>query len=184
MSKETPTLNEMLKLWTKKDLWERIQQHIATIDKLKHQLAEKDKEIETQMMSFEKECQEYYKSGEYKRDFAIQELEKVKAELVNNVSPVLLSYTEYVQKVFEIINQRITEKDKENEALVEEMELSAERRQIIEQLTIENKHLQRECEIWKKALEIALKEKRSWWKYDDKTNAMRLCYLKATDLIK
>lgn len=45
MSKEPPTLNEMLKLWTKKDLWERIQQHIATIDKLKHQLAEKDKEI-------------------------------------------------------------------------------------------------------------------------------------------
>ena len=48
------------------------------IYQLKQQLAEKDKEIETQMMLFEKECQEYYKSGKYKRDFAIQELEKVK----------------------------------------------------------------------------------------------------------
>ena len=35
-----PTLNEMLKLYTKKDLWERIQQHIQTIDKLRQQLAE------------------------------------------------------------------------------------------------------------------------------------------------
>ena len=43
MSKETPTLNEMLKLCTKKDLWERIQQHIRTIDQLKQQLEEKDK---------------------------------------------------------------------------------------------------------------------------------------------
>lgn len=40
--------------------------------------AEKDKEIEEKMMSFEKRCQEYYKSDEFKRDFAIQELEKVK----------------------------------------------------------------------------------------------------------
>ena len=48
------------------------------IDQLKQQLAEKDKEIEEKMMSFEKRCQEYYKSDEFKRDFAIQELEKVK----------------------------------------------------------------------------------------------------------
>ncbi len=48
------------------------------IDKLKKQLAEKDKEIDEKMMSFEKRCQEYYKSDEYKKDFAIQELEKVK----------------------------------------------------------------------------------------------------------
>lgn len=44
---------------------------------LETELAEKDKEIEEKMMSFEKRCQEYYKSDEFKRDFAIQELEKV-----------------------------------------------------------------------------------------------------------
>ena len=35
------------------------------------------------------------------------ELKKFRADLVNNVSPVLLSYTEYVQKVFEKIDQQI-----------------------------------------------------------------------------
>lgn len=45
---------------------------------IKQELEEKDKEIEEKMMSFEKRCQEYYKSNEFKRDFAIQELEKVK----------------------------------------------------------------------------------------------------------
>ena len=55
------------------------------ITQLKQQLAEKDKEIEEKMMSFEKRCQEYYKSDEFKRDFAIQELEKVK-ELVKDKS--------------------------------------------------------------------------------------------------
>ena len=35
-----PNLNEMLKLYTKKDLWERIQHHIQTIDQLKQQLEE------------------------------------------------------------------------------------------------------------------------------------------------
>ena len=40
-----PSLEEMLKLYTKKDLWERIQQHIQTIDQLKQQLDEKDKEM-------------------------------------------------------------------------------------------------------------------------------------------
>lgn len=33
-----PTLNEMLKLYTKKDLWERIQHHIKRIDNLQSQL--------------------------------------------------------------------------------------------------------------------------------------------------
>ena len=42
----TPSLNEMLKLYTKKELWERIQHHIQTIDQLKQQLAEKQKTID------------------------------------------------------------------------------------------------------------------------------------------
>ena len=47
-------------------------------------IEEKDKEIEEKMMSFEKRCQEYYKSDEFKRDFAIQELEKVKDFILEN----------------------------------------------------------------------------------------------------
>ena len=69
------------------------------IQQLKQQLAEKDKEIETQMMSFEKECQEYYKSGEYKRDFAIQELEKVKVNLKDRISMMKNEEHSYLQKV-------------------------------------------------------------------------------------
>lgn len=49
-----PTLNEMLKLYTKQDLWERIQQHIRTIDQLKQQLAEKDEEINSLIADYEK----------------------------------------------------------------------------------------------------------------------------------
>lgn len=44
------------------------------IDKLKQQLAEKDKQIDERMMVFEKRCQEYYKS----KEFTIEQLEKVK----------------------------------------------------------------------------------------------------------
>ena len=33
-----PNLNDMLKLYTKKDLWERIQHHIKRIDNLQQQL--------------------------------------------------------------------------------------------------------------------------------------------------
>lgn len=35
---ELASLNKMLKLYTKKDLWERIQHHIRTIDNLRQQL--------------------------------------------------------------------------------------------------------------------------------------------------
>ena len=38
-----PSLEEMLKLYTKKDLWGRIQQHIQTIDQLKQQLEDEKK---------------------------------------------------------------------------------------------------------------------------------------------
>lgn len=54
------------------------------ISNLQSQLEEKEKEIEDRMMAFEKRCQEYYKSNEYKIDFAIEQLEKVK-EFVNEI---------------------------------------------------------------------------------------------------
>ena len=43
----------------------------------KKQLNEKEKEDTKRMEDFEKRCQEYYSTDEYKRDFAIAELEKV-----------------------------------------------------------------------------------------------------------
>lgn len=58
------------------------------IQQLKQQLAEKYKEIDEKMMSFEKRCQEYYKSDECKKDFAIQELEKVNSILTDTIIEV------------------------------------------------------------------------------------------------
>lgn len=72
---------------------------------LKQQLAKKDKEIEEKMMSFEKRCQEYYKSDEFKRDFAIQELEKVKILLQNATN-----YEGYnVVGIYDAVNNQIRE---------------------------------------------------------------------------
>ena len=48
-----PNLNEMLKLHTKKELWERIQHHIKTIDTLRQQLEEKDNEISKLQASYQ-----------------------------------------------------------------------------------------------------------------------------------
>lgn len=86
--------------------------------KLRRQLKEKDKEIEEKMMSFEKRCQEYYKSDEFKRDFAIQELEKVKELLLDEYKkyPIVYDKTNDIvagaldrDKVNEIIDQQIKE---------------------------------------------------------------------------
>ena len=35
---DVPNINDMLKLYTKKELWERIQHHIKKMDDLQHQL--------------------------------------------------------------------------------------------------------------------------------------------------
>ena len=85
MSK-VPSLEEMLKLYTKKDLWERIQHHIQANDQLKQQLDEKDKEIdrlnhklnveEPWLLSNYKDMVKQLKQSQYQK--AIQELEKVK----------------------------------------------------------------------------------------------------------
>lgn len=72
---------------------------------LKQQLEEKDKEIEEKMMSFEKRCQEYYKSDEFKRDFAIQELEKVKILLQNAVNYEGHTFVE----IYDAVNNQIKE---------------------------------------------------------------------------
>jgi len=97
------------------------------IKELEKQLAEKEKEIEKQnrrISLLEKykndqktRANEYYKqykqANQDKISFAVEQLEKVKAEFVNNVSPVNLSYTEYVQEVFNKLNNQIEELKKE-----------------------------------------------------------------------
>lgn len=93
-------------------------EYLGKVEELKQQLAEKDKEIEEKMMSFEKRCQEYYKSDEFKRDFAIQELEKVKELLLDEYKkyPIVYDKTNDIvagaldrDKVNEIIDQQIKE---------------------------------------------------------------------------
>lgn len=39
MSRETPSLNEMLKLYSKKDLWDRIQEKNQLLNQRNHELA-------------------------------------------------------------------------------------------------------------------------------------------------
>ena len=53
------------------------------------------------------------KVNQDKISFCIDNFEKVKAELVNEVSPVNLTYTEYVQEVFNKLNSKIEELKKE-----------------------------------------------------------------------
>ena len=78
------------------------------IDQLKQQLAEKDKEIEEKMMSFEKRCQEYYKSDEFKRDFAIQELEKVNTILYeSHYKKIGNKYYATLEDIENVIDQQI-----------------------------------------------------------------------------
>lgn len=92
---------------------------------LEAKLAEKDKEIESLKIDLEakdfnintlmeqrKRKQKFYNQD--KISFAVEQLKKVKAELVNGVSPVNLSYTEYVQEVFNKLNNQIEELKKEN----------------------------------------------------------------------
>ena len=90
---------------------------------LKQQLAEKEKEIEDlkaqrhiYLNRSVEECNkitdlefELQHKDQAKTDFAIEQLEKVKVELINSVSPVKLSYTDYVQEVFNKIDQQIKE---------------------------------------------------------------------------
>lgn len=45
---------------------------------------------------------------------AIQELMELRVELVNKASPVLLSYTDYVQQVYAKIDNRIKQLEGEN----------------------------------------------------------------------
>lgn len=78
MSKAEKATKKYLQTLSKDRVIELCLQYIFDKNVVETQLEEKDKEIEEKMMSFEKRCQEYYKSNEFKRDFAIQELEKVK----------------------------------------------------------------------------------------------------------
>ena len=78
---------------------------------LEAKLADKEKEIEEYADSLSKvlieEANLSYKHNQDKISFCIEQLNLFKSELVNKVSPVNLSYTEYVQEVFKKINNQI-----------------------------------------------------------------------------
>lgn len=81
------------------------------IAELKKQLEEKDKAIEM-LKSIDRYdigemLTENIKLKQAQNQKAVEELSNLKAILVNNVSPTLLSYNEYVNKVFEMINNQI-----------------------------------------------------------------------------
>lgn len=79
--------------------------------RVKDQVKEKDEKISLLKQELsDKES----KWAKFSVEFSIEQLKKVKCELVNNVSPVKLSYNDYVQKVFEKINNQINILKKEN----------------------------------------------------------------------
>lgn len=93
-------------------------------EKLEQQLAEKEKEIEIMKQTLiDREETIVFADktikglnlnhNQDKISFAVEQLKKVKAEFVNKVSPVKLSYTEYVQEVFNKLNNQIEELKKE-----------------------------------------------------------------------
>ena len=75
-----PNLNDMLKLYTKKDLWERIQHHIKRIDNLQQQLDQQKemwnelKEWLVDTLKAKQNSPKYYKLNEVLDK--MQELEK------------------------------------------------------------------------------------------------------------
>lgn len=83
-------------------------------DRYWKQLGILEKEETKRMEDFEKRCQEYYSTDEYKRDFAIAELEKVRSKIArldvspdesNRLIPALDNYTNGFHKSrFKIVN--------------------------------------------------------------------------------
>lgn len=58
---------------------------------------------------FRELLEENKKLKQSQKELAIREFEKLRAELVNNVSPAQLSYTDYVQQIYMRIDNQIKE---------------------------------------------------------------------------
>lgn len=100
-----PSLEEMLKLYTKKDLWERIQQHIQTIDQLKQQLEKEKAENKTLKEFADKLDEEFGKN-----------VEPTLSERADNIIALHRSnkkYCEIADEKIKELKQRLEEKDKE-----------------------------------------------------------------------
>lgn len=118
-----PNLNEMLKLWTKKDLWERIQHHIKTIDTLRQQLAEKDKMHLLDEQEFQHYCAYKHiepeikgcldREREYKKQLAEKNLELKKWSTQYAVAYVNRQNALIAEKVE--LQQQLEDKNKELE---------------------------------------------------------------------
>lgn len=107
-----PSLEEMLKMYTKKSLCERIQQHIQTIDQLEKQLAEKDEEIELKehvIQSIEKQRDKAYDDYGYlskiERELALQNYDYEKQIALLKSSEKCL--TERIKKQTELVIQEL-----------------------------------------------------------------------------
>ena len=74
------------------------------IDTLKHNLNISQEHDKVMCEQYFEKCKE---SDQDKISFAVERLSQFKSELVNKVSPVNLSYTEYVQEVFNKLNDQI-----------------------------------------------------------------------------
>ena len=74
---------------------------------LEKQLAEKEDELTGRKKLCDLRYDQLKQAHQEKIEFAVQQLEQFKSELVNKVSPVKLSYTDYVQEVFNKINNQI-----------------------------------------------------------------------------
>ena len=88
-----------------------------TIADLEAKLAEKTLTIEQINKAFMENRSlwkgKYERANQDKISFAVEQLSQFKSELVNKVSPVNLSYTEYVQEVFNKVDNQIKELKRE-----------------------------------------------------------------------
>ena len=72
-----PNLNDMLKLYTKKDLWGRIQHHIKRIDNLQSQL-DQQKAMWNELKEFIQQERKYNATIYERDDIAIEHIEASK----------------------------------------------------------------------------------------------------------
>ena len=86
-------------------LKELVKEHQMYKD-LEAKLAEKEKEQTDRMMAFEKRCQEYYKSNEYKISFAVEKLTEVKEYCIDNGYVVLKLIYDYIDNQIKAIKEK------------------------------------------------------------------------------
>lgn len=88
------------------DLLNKQDREIRILEQINHDCREQSAKDFRKIYDLSKENQQIKQSQNQK---AIEVLDSMKTYLINNASPILLSYNEYVSKVFEIIDNQIAE---------------------------------------------------------------------------